>query len=42
MGRTVSGVRYLLEGSVRRSAAQVRIAAALTEAVSGQRPADLG
>ena len=37
--RTVArelGVRYVLEGSVRRSAAQVRIAAALTDAVSGQ------
>ena len=30
------GVRYVLEGSVRRSAAQVRIAAALIDAVSGQ------
>lgn len=37
--RTVArelGVRYVLEGSVRRSAAQVRIAAALIDAVSGQ------
>ena len=37
--RTVArelGVRYVLEGSVRRSADQVRIAAALIDAVSGQ------
>ena len=30
------GVRYVLEGSVRRSAGQLRIAAALVDAVSGQ------
>ena len=38
--RTVArelGVRYVLEGSVRRSAEQVRIAAALVDAISGQR-----
>jgi TolB-like protein/Tfp pilus assembly protein PilF len=37
--RTVArelGVRYVLEGSVRRSAEQVRIAAALIDALSGQ------
>nr|WP_256354720.1 winged helix-turn-helix domain-containing protein [Variovorax sp. dw_308] len=37
--RTVArelGVRYVLEGSVRRSAEHVRVAAALIEAVSGQ------
>ena len=37
--RTVArelGVRYVLEGSVRRSAGQVRIAAALIDAVSGR------
>lgn len=37
--RTVArelGVRYVLEGSVRRSAEQVRIAAALIDAISGQ------
>ena len=37
--RTVArelGVRYVLEGSVRRSAEQVRIAAALIDAVNGQ------
>lgn len=37
--RTVArelGVRYVLEGSVRHSSAQVRIAAALIDAVSGQ------
>ncbi len=37
--RTVArelGVRYVLEGSVRRSAGQVRIAAALIDALSGQ------
>jgi len=37
--RTVArelGVRYVLEGSVRRSARQLRIAAALVDAISGQ------